>query len=114
MLNGKRFAPPLGVPQFHVGRIPRSVDGGVTWQPTIDVDSEVHGVRAPTRTVQEPWWPQPLSGFCASSDGETARRHGWSNRRAFMPLIDPQSPSRPDDVLVGWMNIVRWLGLLAA
>ena len=30
----------------HVGGIPRSTDGGATWQPTIDVDADVHQVRA--------------------------------------------------------------------
>ena len=34
----------------HVGGIPRSTDSGVTWQPTIDIDSDVHQVYAhPTR-----------------------------------------------------------------
>jgi hypothetical protein len=34
----------------HVGGIPRSTDGGVTWQPTIAVDDDVHQVLAhPTR-----------------------------------------------------------------
>lgn len=32
------------------GGIPRSIDGGVTWRPTIDIESDVHEVRAhPTR-----------------------------------------------------------------
>ncbi len=30
----------------HVGGIPRSPDDGATWQPTIDVDADVHQVRA--------------------------------------------------------------------
>ena len=30
----------------HVGGIPRSTDDGATWQPTIDVDADVHQVRA--------------------------------------------------------------------
>jgi hypothetical protein len=30
----------------HVGGIPRSTDDGVTWEPTIDVDADVHQVRA--------------------------------------------------------------------
>jgi hypothetical protein len=30
----------------HVGGIPRSLDGGTTWQPTIDVDADVHQVLA--------------------------------------------------------------------
>jgi hypothetical protein len=59
IINGKRVGPPLGVRSItatsdgavllanvHVGGIPRSADGGVTWQPTIDIDSDVHEVRA--------------------------------------------------------------------
>jgi hypothetical protein len=30
----------------HVGGIPRSVDGGATWTPTVDPDDDVHQVRA--------------------------------------------------------------------
>src|SRR5688572_4540753 len=30
----------------HVGGIPRSTDGGATWEPTIDVDADVHQVVA--------------------------------------------------------------------
>ena len=30
----------------HVGGIPRSLDGGITWQPTIDIHSDIHEVRA--------------------------------------------------------------------
>jgi hypothetical protein len=30
----------------HVGGIPRSADDGATWEPTIDVDADVHQVRA--------------------------------------------------------------------
>lgn len=29
----------------HVGGIPRSIDSGKTWQPTIDINSDVHEVR---------------------------------------------------------------------
>ena len=59
VINGKRVGPPLGIRSItatsdgavllanvHVGGIPRSVDGGVTWQPTIAIDSDVHEVRA--------------------------------------------------------------------
>ena len=59
LINGQRVGPPLGVRSMtatsdgaallanvHVGGIPRSTDGGVTWQPTIDVDSDVHEVCA--------------------------------------------------------------------
>jgi len=57
LVNGQLVGPPLGVRSMtatsdgaallanvHVGGIPRSTDGGRTWQPTIDVDSDVHEV----------------------------------------------------------------------
>jgi hypothetical protein len=59
LIDGQLVGPPLGIRSItatsdgavllanvHVGGIPRSVDGGVTWQPTIDIDSDVHEVRA--------------------------------------------------------------------
>ena len=59
LINGQLVGPPLGIRSItatsdgtvllanvHVGGIPRSTDGGVTWQPTIDVDSDVHEVCA--------------------------------------------------------------------
>jgi len=59
MVNGQRVGPPLGIrsvaanangsivfANVHVGGIPRSMDGGRTWQPTIDIHSDVHEVRA--------------------------------------------------------------------
>jgi len=58
IVNGQRVGPPLGIrsvaanadgsvlfANVHVGGIPRSVDGGRTWQPTIDIHSDVHEVR---------------------------------------------------------------------
>jgi photosystem II stability/assembly factor-like uncharacterized protein len=63
VINGQRMGPPLGIRSMtatadgsvllanvHVGGIPRSTDGGVSWQPTIAVECDVHEVRAhPTR-----------------------------------------------------------------
>lgn len=59
IVNGQRVGPPLGIrsvaansngsilfANVHVGGIPRSVDGGRTWQPTIDINSDVHEVCA--------------------------------------------------------------------
>jgi hypothetical protein len=59
IVNGQRVGPPLGVrsvaansngsilfANVHVGGIPRSIDGGRTWRPTIDIHSDVHEVRA--------------------------------------------------------------------
>jgi hypothetical protein len=63
IVDGKRVGPPLGIRSMaatcdgaallanvHVGGIPRSTDAGLTWRPTIDIDSDVHQVCAhPTR-----------------------------------------------------------------
>jgi hypothetical protein len=59
IVNGQRVGPPLGIrsvaanangsvlfANVHVGGIPRSMDGGRTWEPTIDIHSDVHEVRA--------------------------------------------------------------------
>jgi hypothetical protein len=59
IINGQRLGPPLGIrsvaanssgsvlfANVHVGGIPRSMDGGRTWQPTIDINTDVHEVRA--------------------------------------------------------------------
>jgi photosystem II stability/assembly factor-like uncharacterized protein len=58
IVNGQRVGPPLGIrsvaanangsilfANVHVGGIPRSMDGGRTWEPTIDIHSDVHEVR---------------------------------------------------------------------
>jgi BNR/Asp-box repeat len=59
IIDGRRMGPPLGIrsvaatcdgavllANVHVGGIPRSTDGGITWQPTIHIDSDVHQVSA--------------------------------------------------------------------
>ena len=59
IVNGQRLGPPLGIrsvaansngsilyANVHVGGIPRSLDGGRTWQPTLDIHSDVHEVCA--------------------------------------------------------------------
>lgn len=59
LVDGELMGPPLGVRSIvatadgatilanvHVGGIPRSLDGGATWQPTIDVDADVHQLAA--------------------------------------------------------------------
>jgi hypothetical protein len=81
VIDGRLVGPPLGVRSMtatcdhgallvnvHVGGIPRSADGGATWQPTIEIDSDVHQVCAdPTR-------PDIVAaaagvGLCISRDG---------------------------------------------
>ncbi len=59
IVNGQRLGPPLGIRSLaansngsvlfanvHVGGVPRSIDGGTTWHPTVDINSDVHEVRA--------------------------------------------------------------------
>jgi hypothetical protein len=59
VIDGKVMGPPLGIRSMaatcrgeallvnvHVGGVPRSTDLGVTWRPTINVDSDVHQVCA--------------------------------------------------------------------
>ena len=81
VINGQRVGPPLGIRSIsatpdgavllanvHVGGVPRSTDGGATWKPTIDVDSDVHEVRAhPNRPGVV--MAAAAIGLCASRDG---------------------------------------------
>jgi hypothetical protein len=59
LINGQLLGPPLGIRSMtatsdgsvllanvHVGGIPRSTDDGVTWKPTIDIETDVHEVCA--------------------------------------------------------------------
>jgi photosystem II stability/assembly factor-like uncharacterized protein len=78
------MGPPLGIRSLtatcdgaavlanvHVGGIPRSTDAGITWQPTIDIECDVHQVCAhPTRP--EIVIAAAAVGLCTSRDaGET-------------------------------------------
>jgi hypothetical protein len=81
VINGQVVGPPLGVRSMaatsdgavllvnvHVGGIPRSTDGGLTWQPTIDIANDVHEVCA------HPAHPglviaAAATGLCISRDG---------------------------------------------
>ena len=81
LVDGKLMGPPLGIRSMaatcdgavllanvHVGGIPRSTDGGLTWQPTIDIDTDVHQVCAhPTRPNIV--IAAAAAGFCMSRDG---------------------------------------------
>jgi len=80
IVDGERMGPPLGIRSMtatcdgdvllanvHVGGIPRSTDGGSTWQPTIMIESDVHQVCA------HPTWPYLViaaaaEGLCISRD----------------------------------------------
>jgi hypothetical protein len=79
IINGKRMGPPLGIRSIaatcegvllanvHVGGIPRSTDSGLTWQPTIDINSDVHQVCAhPNRP--EIVIAAAAAGLCISRD----------------------------------------------
>jgi hypothetical protein len=80
LIDGKLVGPPLGVRSMtatsdgavllanvHVGGIPRSLDGGATWQPTIDVDTDVHEVRAHLNRANVVV-AAAAAGLCLSSD----------------------------------------------
>ena len=80
IVEGKRVGPPLGIRSMtatcdggvllanvHVGGIPRSTDGGLSWRPTIDIDSDIHQVCA------HPFRPDLViaaaaTGLCISRD----------------------------------------------
>jgi hypothetical protein len=81
VINGQRVGPPLGIRSItatpdgavllanvHVGGVPRSIDNGVTWQPSIDIHSDVHEVRAhPNRPGVV--MAAAAIGLCTSDDG---------------------------------------------
>jgi hypothetical protein len=81
LIDGKLLGPPLGIRSMtatcdggallanvHVGGIPRSTDGGATWNPTIAIDEDVHEVRAhvarPDIVIGA-----AATGLCISRDG---------------------------------------------
>jgi hypothetical protein len=81
IVDGRRMGPPLGVRSMaatcdgavllvnvHVGGIPRSTDGGLTWRPTIDIECDVHQVCGhPTRP--DIVIAAAAAGLCVSRDG---------------------------------------------
>ena len=83
IVDGKLMGPPLGIRSMtatcdgavllanvHVGGVPRSTDAGLTWRPTIDIDSDVHQVCAhPTRP--DIVAAAAASGLCVSHDAGT-------------------------------------------
>jgi hypothetical protein len=86
----------------HVGGIPRSRDGGRTWEPTIDVDADVHQVTA------HPTDPGVILAACApglaqSRDGGdtwTMEDDGLHAPYCRAVALTGQDPDRPDTVLV--------------
>ncbi|MGE0791699.1 MAG: WD40/YVTN/BNR-like repeat-containing protein [Sandaracinaceae bacterium] len=81
IVDGRVVGPPLGVRSMsatcdgaailvnvHVGGIVRSTDGGRSWHPTIDIEADVHEVRAhPERA--EIVAAAAAVGLCVSTDG---------------------------------------------
>ncbi len=92
VIDGRVVGPPLSIrsisatcdgrallANIHVGGIARSADGGTTWEPTIDIDADVHQVCAhPTRP--ELVAAAAGAGLCLSHDGG----HTWSIERDGM------------------------------
>jgi photosystem II stability/assembly factor-like uncharacterized protein len=91
LVDGKLMGPPLGMRSIaatcdgaallanvHVGGVPRSTDAGVTWQPTIAVESDVHQVCThPSRP--EIVIAAAAAGLCMSRDAGatwTITQHG--------------------------------------
>jgi hypothetical protein len=83
IVNGQRLGPPLGVRSIaassngsvlyanvHVGGIPRSLDGGNTWQPTVAIESDVHEVCAHPSDPNVVVAASAL-GLCISQDAGT-------------------------------------------
>ena len=83
IVDGQRLGPPLGIRSLavnsngsivfvnvHVGGIPRSTDGGKTWQPTIDIHTDVHEVRAHP-TDPDIVVAASATGLCLSQDAGT-------------------------------------------
>lgn len=81
LVDGRLLGPPLGIRSItatadgavllanvHVGGIPRSTDGGATWQPTIDIDNDVHEVLAHPHRA-DIVVAAAATGLCASHDG---------------------------------------------
>jgi len=80
VVDGRVVGPPLGVRSMaatcdgavllvniHVGGVPRSTDGGLTWRATIDIESDVHQVCAhPTRP--DIVIAAAAAGLCVSRD----------------------------------------------
>lgn len=80
IIDGKEVGPPLGVRSIsgtnrgrifanvHVGGLPRSIDNGSTWSPTIEVDWDVHEVRV-SPVNNKLVVAATASGLCLSEDG---------------------------------------------
>src|ERR1700680_2019828 len=83
IVDGKLMGPPLGIRSMaatcdgavllanvHVGGVPRSTDSGLTWRPTIDIDSDVHQVSAHPARI-DIVIAGAATGLCISRDAGT-------------------------------------------
>src|SRR5882672_7447731 len=88
LIDGELRGPPLGVRSMcatcddrtilvnvHVGGICRSTDGGRSWQPTIEIEADVHEVCAHPRRAELVAGAAAV-GLCVSSDGGAS----WSKQ----------------------------------
>jgi hypothetical protein len=98
IVNGQSLGPPPGIrsvaansngtilfANVNVGGIPRSMDGGRTSQPTIDINSDVHEVRA-HHTDPDIVVAASAIGLCISRDSRatwTIERDGLHDRTAL-------------------------------
>jgi photosystem II stability/assembly factor-like uncharacterized protein len=152
VIDGQVVGPPLGVRSMtatsngtllvnvHVGGIPRSADGGATWQPTLDIHHDVHEVCAhPTRPRLVA--AAAASGLCLSHDGGTtwevergglhasycsavafmgddvvvaaAADHFATEGAIYRRAVDRDEPLTPIDGLPRWTNGIVDTGCLA-
>jgi hypothetical protein len=83
IVDGKLMGPPLGIRSMaatcdgavllanvHVGGVPRSTNSGLTWQPTIDIEADVHQV-CPHPTRPDVVIAAAGMGLCISRDAGT-------------------------------------------
>jgi hypothetical protein len=109
LVNGQLLGPPLGIRSMtatsdgavllanvHVGGIPRSTDGGVTWKPTIDIDTDVHEVCAHP-VYRDVVIAASASGLCISRDAGAT----WIvERRGLHATYCSAAAFSKDDILV--------------
>jgi hypothetical protein len=109
IINGQRVGPPLGIrsvaanssgsilfANVHVGGIPRSMDGGRTWQPTIDINCDVHEVRV-HQTNPDIVVAASAVGLCISRDAGTT----WTIERDGLHALHCSAVAiSGDDILV--------------
>ena len=109
IVNGQRVGPPLGIrsvaansngsvlfANVHVGGIPRSADGGRTWQPTIDINSDAHQVCA-HQTNPDIVVAASAVGLCISRDAGTT----WTIERDGLHALHCSAVAiSGDDILV--------------